>query len=345
MIQHQRALWQLCYRLTGSAADADDLVQETFRRALEHPPADLTRDLRPWLVRVAVNLGRDMLRARKRRGYIGPWLPTPVETPDASALSLPSDARYSERESLSQAFLVALEALSATQRAVLLLRDVLDYSVEETAAALDLSEANVKTTLHRARKVMASYDAEALPLTPERIQRTQEVLRALCMHLLTHNVPALEALLAEGVCARNDGAGEFFAAQRPVFGVARVIKFHLKTMRRHGRARMAIRNVNGMPALVVDAPSQNPRIASRAVLCIALDREGKIMRMDTIVASQKLKAIDFASLPEPNWRLFASMARAAVRHPHPRAWLPGLMQKALVRPGFEALSKRVAKDV
>src|SRR6185295_9932169 len=79
---HERFLWGLCYRLTGSAADADDLVQETFVRAIERPPARTDLAWRPWLVRVALNLGRDLLRRRKRRAYVGPWLPSPIETAD-----------------------------------------------------------------------------------------------------------------------------------------------------------------------------------------------------------------------------------------------------------------------
>jgi RNA polymerase sigma-70 factor (ECF subfamily) len=74
---HRRALFGLCYRMTGSAADAEDLVQETFRRALERPPRDLDAPLRPWLVRVATNLAIDALRRREREGYFGPWLPAP----------------------------------------------------------------------------------------------------------------------------------------------------------------------------------------------------------------------------------------------------------------------------
>lgn len=79
-IEHRTFLWGLCYRLTGSAADADDLVQETFIRAMERLPARLDEPWRPWLVRVAINLGRDLLRRRKRRAYVGPWLPSPINT-------------------------------------------------------------------------------------------------------------------------------------------------------------------------------------------------------------------------------------------------------------------------
>src|SRR6478736_2865651 len=75
----RRFLWGICYRMTGSSSDADDLVQETFVRALEHPPVDTAAAWRPWLVRVAMNLARDQLRRRKRRDYHGVWLPPPIE--------------------------------------------------------------------------------------------------------------------------------------------------------------------------------------------------------------------------------------------------------------------------
>src|SRR5919112_922380 len=77
---NRRFLWGLCYRMTGSAADADDVLQETFVRLLQRPPADTEEPLRPWLVRVAVNLSRDVLRRRRRQGYTGQWLPAPFET-------------------------------------------------------------------------------------------------------------------------------------------------------------------------------------------------------------------------------------------------------------------------
>jgi len=69
---HRPLLFRLCYRMTGSAADAEDLVQETFTRAIEQPPPDNERDLKPWLVKVALNLSRDQLRRRKRQAYRGP---------------------------------------------------------------------------------------------------------------------------------------------------------------------------------------------------------------------------------------------------------------------------------
>ena len=138
---YRRFLWSLSYRMTGSAADADDVVQDTFVRVMEHPPARVDESLRPWLVKVALNRSRDLLRRRKRRDYVGPWLPSPIPTDDEPAP--PSHEPVVEGrtledrddliESVSFAFLIALEQLTPTQRAVLLLREVFDYSVAETA--------------------------------------------------------------------------------------------------------------------------------------------------------------------------------------------------------------------
>src|SRR5262249_62214081 len=92
--EHKPFLWSLCYRLTGSTADADDLVQETFVRALEHPPVDTDQPWRPWLVRVAMNLSRDQLRRRKRRRYHGVWLPAPIDGGEAAAGAGAAEAAY-----------------------------------------------------------------------------------------------------------------------------------------------------------------------------------------------------------------------------------------------------------
>ena len=151
--KHRSLLWGMCYRVTGSAADADDVVQETFIRAIERAPQQLDEPRR-WLVKVALNASRDVLRRRRRRQYIGPWLPGPIETPDdvpppsyepSIEGEQTTEGRYDLMESVSLAFLKALEALTPTQRAVLLLADVFDYAAGEVASALDLTVGNVRT--------------------------------------------------------------------------------------------------------------------------------------------------------------------------------------------------------
>jgi len=149
-------LWGLCYRMTGVAADADELVQETFARAIERPPPAVDEDWHRWLVRVATNLSVDRLRARRRRAYSGSWLPSPVETPDVLESVTDEragvEANYQRLESVSYAFLLALEALAPKARAVLILCDVFDYPAGEVAALLDTSESNVRVLHHRARR-------------------------------------------------------------------------------------------------------------------------------------------------------------------------------------------------
>jgi len=295
--EHQRGLWGLAYRMTGSAADADDVVQETFTRAVEHPPPRLDEPLRPWLTRIAVNVARDALRRRKRRAYVGPWLPSPVETEDAGdaegvAPEPGADARYDLRESASFAFLLALEALTPQQRAVLLLRDVLDYSVRETAGVLALSEGNVKTTHHRARHAMDAYDTTRRPATPGLTDATRAALERFVGALMTGDAAGVEACLAGDARLTSDGGGEYHAALRPVLGPDRVTRFFMGLQKKIPPVgRFAVRVLNGLPALVAEYDSPTPGWGPRFVLRCDLDAAGAIRDVYIVVASAKLSAI------------------------------------------------------
>src|SRR5262249_35932653 len=187
--EHRAFLWGLSYRITGSTADADDVLQETFLRAWQHAPEQLD-NARRWLTGVAGNASRDVLRRRKRRSYIGPWLPVPIDTssedvppsyePVVEGQTL--EGRYDLMESASLAFLQALEGLTPTQRAVLLLCDVFDYSAGEVGAVLDGSEGNVRQIHRRARRAMESYDPHrALPTAANRARTGQALERFLAL--------------------------------------------------------------------------------------------------------------------------------------------------------------------
>jgi RNA polymerase sigma-70 factor, ECF subfamily len=313
--EHRQFLWSLCYRMTGSAADAEDVVQDTFVRAIERPPNSLDQPLRPWLVQVALNLSRDLLRRRKHRDYVGPWLPSPVVTSGAAGArghSVRSSARASEDppsfepvidgvhslegrydllESVSFAFLVALEALSPIQRAVLLLRDVFDYSVKETAHAVDRSEANVKTIHHRARAAMAAYDrARQIPTAP-RQSATRDALTRFLDCLQRNDVAGVEALLADDVKTTTDGGGEFRAALRVVSGRANVSRFYLAIAQIGKGAHIEFPMMNGLPSVLVNFDVVPPGVASRFVLQAELDAEGKIGHLYVISATSKLSAV------------------------------------------------------
>lgn len=290
---HERYLWGLCYRMTGSAADADDLVHDAFARAMERPPADTSQPWRPWLVRVAINLARDHLRRRKRRAYVGTWLPEPVELAGEPPGYEPPDtaARYDLMESVSYAFLVALEALTPQQRAVLLLRDAYDYTVRETADALGMSEANVKTTLHRARRAMAGYDAAAAPQAAL-VDASRHALQQFLLAVGAQDTAALEQLLAADVRGLSDGGSEYRAARVPILGRAKLITFYTKLARVRGApARMELKLFNGTPGVYCEMPHALPGEAARFVIIPRVDAGGRIVELYSVLAAAKLASV------------------------------------------------------
>lgn len=298
---HRQFLWQLCYRMTGSAADADDLVQETFLRAIERPPLTMQDGWRAWLTRVATNVSIDMLRLRKRREYVGPWLPAPIDTGDETSppaheiasLSASAEHWYDRLESVSVPFLLALEDLTPRQRAVLILRDVFDYSVQETAKALGLTQSNVKVTHQRARQAMKGYEEARMPPTRVQQARTADRLREFLGGLQNQDAAGVEAMLAKDVRALSDAGGEFHAARQPIIGRKNVARILLGLAAKlAGQARLSFRMLNGMPALVAESPAPKGD-APRFVLQIELDATGAIAQVHTVLATRKLKAVPF----------------------------------------------------
>lgn len=302
--QDERFLWGLCYRLCGCAADADDLVQDTFARALERPPVRLDEPLRPWLVRVATNLGCDLLRRRRRQPYVGPWLPSPIPTdddePSAYEPVLVDDAgnpvttegRYDLVESLSFAFLLALEALTPKQRAVLLLRDVFDYDVRQTSAALGMREENVKTTHHRARRTMQAYDTGRGPRPSDRAALASETMQRFLAAVMTGDTAAAEAMLSADVVAFSDGGGVFFAARVPVVGRRKVVVFYGNIARATARGvTSAFVRMNDRIGLRAQIASPRAGIAPLVAFSADVDADGRLCRLYSVLAPRKLTAM------------------------------------------------------
>jgi RNA polymerase sigma-70 factor (ECF subfamily) len=300
----RRTLWRLCYRLTGSASDADDAVQETFLRLLEHPPRALD-ELRPWLARVATRIGIDALRRRRRRAYVGPWLPAPIDTegeewletvPAADAGATP-EARYGLLESVSYAFLLALEALSPRQRAILVLRDVLDYSARETARILDTTEANVRIVHHRARRAMQAYDVARCVPTRELRERTRHALETFLACLVRGDARGLEGLLTASVRTVTDGGGAYTALNAPLTGRDRVARFYVQAAqnRQAGEPRIEIRLLNGLPTALIVLARPVRRQAPRTVLRCEIGEDGRIREIHSVLAPAKLGAVGFGA--------------------------------------------------
>jgi len=296
----KRFLWGLCYRMTGSAADADDIVQETFVKALEKPPIDLEAPLRPWLVKVALNLSRDQLRRRRRREYFGPWLPAPVLTEDDGPLAVADPAapdmspgvRYDLQESISLAFLLALEALTPVQRAVLLLRDVFDYSTAETATTLDMTEINVKVTLHRARRIIGAYDKDrALNVNKDQVE-LRRTLEQFLTCLAKGDVQGLERMLVKDVILVSDGGGEINALAAPVVGRAKVLRLITKLYEAYRDVtRVSLHLINGQPAVVIERSKVEPGHASFYTMHCEIDQTSNLRRLNFVFSPTKLSAL------------------------------------------------------
>jgi RNA polymerase sigma-70 factor (ECF subfamily) len=295
---HRKRVWGLAYRLTGNVEDADDVVQETFARLIERPPRD-TSALDGWLLRVATRLGIDAVRGRRRRAYSGAWLPAPVEADDEDWLECfasnepDPEARYGLLESVTFAFLVALEALSPKQRAVLLLRDVLGYSTVEAARILGTSDGNVRVVHLRARRAMANYDASRHVPDAESRARHRVALERFLACLAAQDTRALEALLSESVRTTTDAGGAYTALAAPMDGRARIARFYLRATanRVTGGPSVEVRIVNGMPAAVIALARPVRRQAPLTVLFLEFDAADQVRAVHTVLAPSKLARV------------------------------------------------------
>jgi RNA polymerase sigma-70 factor (ECF subfamily) len=289
-------LWDLCYRATGSAADADVLLRDSFARAVEHPLVDRDADWRPHLTRAAAILAMDSLRRRKRRKYVGCWLPSPVETgSSASPRPRPSTwsdgPRYDAVESGSMAFLMAIEALDPRERLTLLMCDAFGVALHDAAATLGLTSVTARSALQQARRAMQAYDSTHVAPTADVQGHTADVLRHCLSCLQNYDAARLEKLLAPDARLCFDGAGEFVAPLAPVIGPARVARLLRKFAEGTEPMRLAFRMLNGLPAALGMSPGR-PRWARRFVFRIET-RGDFVSDVQAIMASTKLTAVRF----------------------------------------------------
>lgn len=263
------------------------------------------------VVRVAVNLSRDILRRRRRQAYVGQWLPAPFETENnedlLSALDVATatgtsetrdpSARYEMLESVSSAFLLALELLTPTQRAVLLLRDVFDFNVAETAEILHISEQNTKTTHHRARRVMREYEETRLVPRKSLVQKTSRVVAQLVEFLTNRDTEGAAKLLAANVVCISDGGGEFFAARVPIVGqskVALMLSNLLKATAGFNSKTRAV-ELNGLFGVTTERDNPPPGYAKKVATLFQINNDGLVERVYFVLASRKLAALPSSS--------------------------------------------------
>ena len=213
---YRTLLFTVAYEMLGSAADAEDVLQEVWLRWAE-VPADEVRDPRAYLVRITTRLSLNRLRtlARRREDYVGPWLPEPL-------LTAPDVAHDVElADSVSTAMLLVLETLPPTERAVFVLREVFDVPYAEIAEAVEKSEAAVRQIASRARTHVAERRPRASATRAER----DAVIARFRAATETGDLQGLMDVLAPDVVLMTDGGGKVQAALKPIFGREKVLRF------------------------------------------------------------------------------------------------------------------------
>lgn len=281
--QHRRLLFSVAYRLLGSAADAEDAVQDAW---LKWSAADRSQvaDPRAYLARIVSNVALERLRSvrHQRETYVGPWLPEPILTGgDAAETVVGSD-------SVSMAMLVVLETLSPLERAVFVLREVFGFSHAEIAEATERSEAAVRQAAHRAREHVQArrprFDAD---------QRQQRVATERFFAAAAGgDINALMELLSPDVTLWTDGGGKVRQALRPVVGAATVARWFagLGTATYQGieptDMNAELVELNGAPGVVFSG-------AGRVVATMTLDVEasGRITAIHNVANPDKLQAV------------------------------------------------------
>jgi RNA polymerase sigma-70 factor (ECF subfamily) len=242
-VAHRNLLFTVAYEMLGSAADAEDVLQETWLRWVK-VDLEQVRDQRAYLVRITTRQALNRLRTMKRRkeSYVGPWLPEPLLTaPDVA-----EDVELAE--SVSMAMMLVLETLSPTERAVFVLREAFDVGYDEIAAAVDKTPAAVRQIAHRARR---HVDARR-PRQAVSASETRAALESFRRALATGDPQDLLDVLAPDIVLMSDGGGIKQAALRPIIGAEKVARFMMGGL---GKNKLPISVaptvVNGSPALLV----------------------------------------------------------------------------------------------
>jgi RNA polymerase sigma-70 factor (TIGR02957 family) len=275
------ASFAIAYRMLGSVAEAEDVVQEALlrvHRALE--AGERIESPRAFVATVTTRLAIDSLRSARvrREQYVGEWLPEPIVTDG------PDDpARQAEMaDSLSLAMLVLLESLSPEQRAVLLLHDVFDYGYDEIAGIVGKSEVNVRQLASRAR----THVEQGRPRFQTSREQREALARRFFAAVQDGDVAGLEALLAHDVVLTGDGGGKVPALARRLRGrgrVARALQNWIRVGARIPGASIQPVEINGTPgALLLDGDG---RLVGVWALEIA---GGEIVALNSIVNPDKL---------------------------------------------------------
>lgn len=274
--RHRSLLFTVAYEMLGSAADAEDVVQETWLRWAGVDQATV-RDPRAYLVRIVTRQALNRLRslARRREEYVGEWLPEPLATsPDVAA-----DIELAE--SLSIAMLTVLETLGPAERAVFVLREVFETPYEEIAEAVGKSPAAVRQIAHRARDHVAARRPR-MPASPE---EQQEAVDRFLVAVRHGDLRGLLDTLAPDVVIVADGGGLVAAAREPIRGAERAARFLISAARSLQFEAKAVW-LNGSPGVRIEIGGAVDTAVSVTV------EDGRITRIYAIRNPHKLAGLE-----------------------------------------------------
>ncbi|MGK8506701.1 RNA polymerase sigma-70 factor [Nocardia asiatica] len=247
-VAHRNLLFTVAYELLGSAADADDVLQETWLRWVGVDAANVD-DPRAYLVRITTRQALNRMRSMKRRreAYVGSWLPEPLlTTPDVAA-----DVELAE--SVLMALMLVLETLTPTERAVFVLREAFGMGYDEIAAAIDKTPAAVHQVAHRARRHVEARKPRHAVTARQAAAAVQAFQRA----LETRDLQGLLDVLAPDVVAISDGGGIKQATPRPITGADKVARFIVGGLTKNDvPLTVEATTVNGSPALALHLDGQ-----------------------------------------------------------------------------------------
>jgi RNA polymerase sigma-70 factor (ECF subfamily) len=284
----RRNLLGLAYRLLGSVADAEDVLQDVFERWLR---ADRSPVVNPaaYLTTMTTRASVDRLRsARARREvYVGPWLPEPLPTPVATADRSSPEAMAELDESLTIGYLHLLERLTPHERAAHLLHDVYDFSFREIAAMIDRSEANCRQLASRARSKLRAARPDRDRVAVADADVDDELCQRLVGAVAAGDIGRVMALLADDVVHLSDGGPHHRAARKPVVGrdrVARLLANLAGRIDRDDLARIDLRflRLNGQAAVLV-------LVGDRPLTALVIESDGRLIeRIYAVVNPDKL---------------------------------------------------------
>ena len=268
-------LFGLAYRMLGSRADAEDIVQEAYVRWHELDPTSIG-NAEAWLVTTATRLAIDRLRRLKteRDAYIGPWLPEPIVS------DTPPDRQFELAEDLSIAFLTLLERLAPEERAAFLLHDVFDVGYAEIATVIDRSEAACRQVVHRARERVRG-DRKRFDATDSDKTRMLDRFTAA---LAARDEQALLGLFAPDATWTADGGGKTAAAPQPIVGADRIAKLVIGLREKFWAENRTVEatTINGEPGLSF-------RDGGRLVATMSIATDGEhILAVYAVVNPDKL---------------------------------------------------------